>query len=74
MAFSSLGAFASVCNNPSSTLPLIGSAYEGMKSALRAPSGIPRKNDTRNIIEYRNDIEVYRKNKKNYKFWDLIGK
>ena len=32
------------------------------------------KNDTRNIIEYRNDIEVYRKNKKNYKFWDLIGK
>ena len=32
------------------------------------------KNDTRDIIEYRNDIEVYRKNKKNYKFWDLIGK
>ena len=32
------------------------------------------KNDTNNIIEYRNDIEVYRKNKKNYKFWDLIGK
>ena len=32
------------------------------------------KSDTRDIIEYRNDIEVYRKNKKNYKFWDLIGK
>ena len=32
------------------------------------------KNDTSDIIEYRNDIEVYRKNKKNYKFWDLIGK
>ena len=31
------------------------------------------KSDTRDIIEYRNDIEVYRKNKKNYKFWDLIG-
>ena len=31
-------------------------------------------NDTINIIEYRNDIEVYKKNKKNYKFWDLIGK
>ena len=32
------------------------------------------KSDTRDIIEYRNDKEVYRKNKKNYKFWDLIGK
>ena len=32
------------------------------------------KSDTRDIIEYINDIEVYRKNKKNYKFWDLIGK
>ena len=32
------------------------------------------KNDTNNIIEYRNDIEVYRKKKKNYTFWDLIGK
>ena len=31
------------------------------------------KNDTNDIIEYRNDIEVYRKNKKNYKFWNLIG-
>ena len=30
------------------------------------------KNDTSNIIEYRNDIEVYKKNKKNYKFFDLI--
>ena len=31
-------------------------------------------NDTRNIIEYRNDVEIYKKNKKNYKFWDLIRK
>ena len=32
------------------------------------------KNDTGDIIEYRDDIEIYRKNKKNYKFWDLINK
>ena len=32
------------------------------------------KNDTNNIIEYRNDIEVYKKRKKNYTFWDLIRK
>ena len=32
------------------------------------------KNDTGDIIEYRNDIEIYKKNKKNYKFWDLIRK
>ena len=32
------------------------------------------KNDTSSIIEYRNDIEVYKKNKKKYKFWGLIGK
>tara|TARA_B100001765_G_C19272140_1_gene236066 strand:+ start:150 stop:413 length:264 start_codon:yes stop_codon:yes gene_type:complete len=31
-------------------------------------------NDTSNIIEYRNDVEIYKKNKKNYKFWDLIKK
>ena len=31
-------------------------------------------NDTSNIIEYRDDIEVYKKNKKNYTFWCLIGK
>ena len=29
-------------------------------------------NDTSDIIEYRNDIEIYKKKKKNYKFWDLI--
>ena len=29
-------------------------------------------NDTKNIIEYRPDIEVYKKKKKNYSFWDLI--
>ena len=32
------------------------------------------KNDTRNIIEYRNDIEAYKKKKKNFTFWNLIGK
>ena len=30
------------------------------------------KNDTNNIIEYKNDVEVYKKKKKKYKFWDLI--
>jgi len=32
------------------------------------------KNDTNNIIEYKNDIEIYTKKKKIYKFWDLIEK
>ena len=32
------------------------------------------KNDTNNIIEYINDVEVYKKKKKKYTFWDLIGK
>ena len=32
------------------------------------------KNDTKNIIEYSNEIELYKKKKKNYKFYDLIGK
>ena len=32
------------------------------------------KNDTNNIIEYKNDVEIYKKKKKNYKFYDLIGK
>lgn len=32
------------------------------------------KNDTNNIIEYRNDVEIYKKEKKKYKFWDLIRK
>ena len=32
------------------------------------------KNDTNNIIEYKNDIEIYTKKKKRYKFWDLIKK
>jgi|TARA_B100001964_G_scaffold9396_1_gene9998 hypothetical protein len=30
------------------------------------------KNDTNNIIEYRDDIEIYKKKKKKYKFWELI--
>ena len=29
-------------------------------------------NDTKEIIEYRDDVEVFKKNKKKYKFWDLI--
>ena len=32
------------------------------------------KNDTNNIIEYINDVEVYKKNKKKFTFCDLIGK
>ena len=32
------------------------------------------KNNTSNIIEYSDDIETYRKRKKNYKFWDLLKK
>ena len=32
------------------------------------------KNDTNNIIYYRDDVQIYKKNKKSYKFWDLIGK
>ena len=30
------------------------------------------KNDTEDIIEYKDDIENYKKKKKKYKFWDLI--
>ena len=30
------------------------------------------KNDTSDIIEYKNDIEIYKKKKKKYTFWDLI--
>ena len=32
------------------------------------------KSDTNNVIEYSNDVEVYKKKKKKYTFWDLIGK
>ena len=32
------------------------------------------RNDTNDIIDYINDIEVYKKKKKKYTFWDLIGK
>ena len=32
------------------------------------------KNDTNNIIEYSDDLETFKKNKKKYKFFDLIGK
>ena len=32
------------------------------------------KNDTNNIIEFRDDIEVYKKNKKKYSFWGLLDK
>ena len=32
------------------------------------------KNDTHNIIEYKADVEIYKKQKKKYTFWDLIGK
>ena len=29
-------------------------------------------NDTANIIEYTNDVEIYKKSKKRYKFFDLL--
>ena len=32
------------------------------------------KNDTNNIIEYLDDVEVYKEKKKKYSFFDLIGK
>ena len=32
------------------------------------------KNDTKNIIEYSNDVAVYKKKKKKYTFFDLIKK
>ena len=32
------------------------------------------KNDTDNIIEYSEDVEIFKKNKKSYIFWDLIKK
>ena len=32
------------------------------------------KNDTNDIIEYLDDVEIYKKKKKKYTFWDLIGK
>ena len=32
------------------------------------------KNDTNNIIEYLNDVEVYKKKKKKFSFFDLINK
>tara|TARA_Y100000590_G_scaffold306693_1_gene346132 strand:- start:2510 stop:2773 length:264 start_codon:yes stop_codon:yes gene_type:complete len=31
-------------------------------------------NDTKNIIEYKDDVEVYKKKKKKYKFFDLLKK
>ena len=30
------------------------------------------KSDTNNIIVYKDDIEIYKKKRKKYKFWDLI--
>ena len=31
-------------------------------------------NDTNYIIDYRDDVEIYKNKKKKYKFWDLIKK
>lgn len=30
------------------------------------------RNDTNNVIEFSDGIELYKKKKKNYKFWDLF--
>ena len=32
------------------------------------------KNDTSDIIQYKNDVEIYKKKRKNYIFWDLLEK
>ena len=32
------------------------------------------KSDTNNIIVYKDDIDIYKKKRKKYKFWDLIKK
>jgi hypothetical protein len=32
------------------------------------------KNDTSDIIQYKNDVEIYKKKKKNYIFWNLLEK
>ncbi len=32
------------------------------------------KNDTSDIIQYKNDVEIYKKEKKNYIFWGLLEK
>ena len=32
------------------------------------------KNDTYNVVVYKNDIEIYKKKRKKYKFWELIKK
>ena len=32
------------------------------------------KNDTSDIIQYKNDVEIYKKKKKNYIFWGLLEK
>ena len=32
------------------------------------------KNDTDDVIEYKDDVEIYKKKKKNYLFWNLIEK
>ena len=32
------------------------------------------KNDTKNIIQYSNEVEIYKKKKKKYTFFDLIEK
>ena len=31
-------------------------------------------NDTKDIIEYKDEVENFKKNKKKYKFWDLLKK
>ena len=49
------------------------SSYEyGLKFDLKDLPLI--KNDTKNIIEYSDDVEIFKKSKKSYIFWDLIKK
>ena len=43
------------------------------KNTLNKLQNLPLlKSDTSDIIEYKSDLEIYKKNKKKYTFWDLI--
>ena len=46
-------------------------AYYSTKTNVNLDNLPLLKSDTNDIVEYKNDIEIYKK-KKRYKFWDLI--
>ena len=71
-------------NSKKHLLPILNSSYISKTNKLRSfylsslvgsEINVPLlKNDTKNIVEYKNDIEVYKKKKKYNLFWDLIEK